>query len=396
MDDNLLPREPTLRVILVHGTFSRGAAWCKEGSTFRTYLRRQLGAESVIEAFEWSGWNLSGSRLLAAKALAHHILEGAQRGHQHILIGHSHGGNVIRYALRQEEILDCVKGVITLATPFLHAHPRNFEKLLNFIVSCLKVVAIILCFVFTYYIFAELLWAAKKHGVPNLAPIVLLPILVGTLLLWGVIFLSWVVPISWVVKRAIPILRSKQIHGLELLNTPPIKGLPILVCKAFADEADLLLNVARLAGEWVFAILSDKILIVVIFLVPLVAGSFLLTAYLVFDTGLVKLTKDALLPIADGVLYLFFGSLLFIPIVILVVLLSLLLFPYLTGLLGYGMNIALETCLLDLRATQKPIDWCPLEEHEVRFPIVFLNLRHSLMHENKGVATMCGRWIKQL
>jgi hypothetical protein len=45
---------------------------------------------------------------------------------QHIVIGHSHGGNIALYALKDQALADKISGVACLSTPFLYATHRDF------------------------------------------------------------------------------------------------------------------------------------------------------------------------------------------------------------------------------------------------------------------------------
>lgn len=48
---------------------------------------------------------------------------------KHIVITHSHGGNVALYALKDRELRSRVGGVVTMATPFILVAPRRLEWL---------------------------------------------------------------------------------------------------------------------------------------------------------------------------------------------------------------------------------------------------------------------------
>ncbi len=135
-----MPR-PLLVVHLIHGTWGRGVLpvileelgrsagpkpvyWFEDGSVFRAELARQLeGHEVEFREFKWSGSNSFGARTFAATAL-HEYLEPEleRKDTRHVLIGHSHAGNVIfemltrMKPLKEEAKID---GVLSLATPYL-------------------------------------------------------------------------------------------------------------------------------------------------------------------------------------------------------------------------------------------------------------------------------------
>src|SRR5581483_3424312 len=112
---------------LVHGTrlggplaWGKNRGWIERGEPIRQVLESVFDG-SLVHPFRWSGWNSVQARSAAAKSLANHI-RGVARDypqHQHVLIGHSHGGSVIFLALQDEEAAANVHGVITMATPFL-------------------------------------------------------------------------------------------------------------------------------------------------------------------------------------------------------------------------------------------------------------------------------------
>jgi hypothetical protein len=87
-------------VTLVHGTFDRHARWTKPDSL--VCRRLQTAVEKLhIAPFDWSGLNSYLGRELAASDLADHIAYVTKRypASRHFLIGHSHGGNLIKWAL---------------------------------------------------------------------------------------------------------------------------------------------------------------------------------------------------------------------------------------------------------------------------------------------------------
>lgn len=43
----------------------------------------------------------------------------------HFIVAHSHGGNVVLYALRDQTVADSVRGVVCLSTPFIHCRERD-------------------------------------------------------------------------------------------------------------------------------------------------------------------------------------------------------------------------------------------------------------------------------
>ena len=129
MDTRSAAAEPAQMLItLLHGTWARGAQWShQENGALREYLRGRFGSNVLFFAPEWSGRNTVSARARGAVVLQEHVLKVATeypRG-QHFVIGHSHGGNVALYALRDPAVAEHVSGIISLATPFLHARRRR-------------------------------------------------------------------------------------------------------------------------------------------------------------------------------------------------------------------------------------------------------------------------------
>lgn len=119
-----------MRIItLIHGTWAREAPWTQEGS--RLVLALQTAdPEARIIRLEWSGGNSHAARLEAAEMLVHHV-RGCRRCHpaaKHYVIAHSHGGNVVRYALSLEDVSADLDGAVCLSTPFIICRRKPESK----------------------------------------------------------------------------------------------------------------------------------------------------------------------------------------------------------------------------------------------------------------------------
>jgi hypothetical protein len=142
-------RDPMTTVItLIHGTWAPYAPWTDADSPISRALESCDLEDPVIVRFVWSGRNRHLARLRAAEALRGHINECEQRfpGCRQILIAHSHGGNVVMYALRDEQVRQRISGVVCLSTPFFVVRPRNLGSsglfpLAAFIVGTLGLLA---------------------------------------------------------------------------------------------------------------------------------------------------------------------------------------------------------------------------------------------------------------
>jgi len=117
--------------VLVHGTFAKRAHWIEPGSTLAGALQAQVPHLRTV-AFNWSGKNSHAERLAAGGELAAELSRICERfpdARVH-LIGHSHGGNVIRYALNNHPCLSRVASTSYLGTPFLV--PTRLENAARF------------------------------------------------------------------------------------------------------------------------------------------------------------------------------------------------------------------------------------------------------------------------
>jgi hypothetical protein len=112
---------PTDVVVLVHGTYQPEAAWTLPGSSLATALRGALPSTAVYR-FRWSGRNSHQARLDAGDALSRALAGLAQvygdRARIHV-VTHSHGGNVLMYALARWSP-GLIESGVCLATPFLY------------------------------------------------------------------------------------------------------------------------------------------------------------------------------------------------------------------------------------------------------------------------------------
>jgi pimeloyl-ACP methyl ester carboxylesterase len=132
------PDTPVL-VVLVHGTFGRGAPWTQPTvSPLCARLRRVLGPTVRFEPFEWSGDNRHADRVDAGRALAGRLedLAAQQPRPRLFVIGHSHGGTVITHALRgRPQLARALDGIVFLSTPFIQVRRRPHAVALTWLVG---------------------------------------------------------------------------------------------------------------------------------------------------------------------------------------------------------------------------------------------------------------------
>jgi hypothetical protein len=121
----------TWHIILVHGTFARNAAWMRPDSELRKHIEAHLPGRVVFHRFRWSGLPSHFERDRAARDLRARLLKcvhNSEAAHHHCVISHSHGGNVVCYALRDApELVDRIDRIIKLSTPFLWVRSSNLS-----------------------------------------------------------------------------------------------------------------------------------------------------------------------------------------------------------------------------------------------------------------------------
>ena len=115
-------------VVLVHGTWGQTTPFAFAQSVFCQRIQDNVHFPLRFLRFEWSGVNSHDERLAAAinlSAFLQQLMTEAPRA-RICLIGHSHGGNVIAYAMRSEEIASRIADVFTIATPFIDVRLRRW------------------------------------------------------------------------------------------------------------------------------------------------------------------------------------------------------------------------------------------------------------------------------
>jgi hypothetical protein len=139
--DGTARRESHHLVVLVHGTWGRGvrpfltdvAAWCADGSEMRRAVQSALGHLTQFVPFAWSGANSASGRMRAAEILRERLQllrDGNPNACIHV-VAHSHGGNVVLYALKKMSEDAKISSFVFLSTPFIHVVPRSLHPLLQ-------------------------------------------------------------------------------------------------------------------------------------------------------------------------------------------------------------------------------------------------------------------------
>lgn len=132
-------------ILVIHGTYAnfkrnseekkQSPKWWKPSSEFCQNLDEALkekGCEArcwnKTEEFNWSSENSEMARRVGGKKLAERLdeLENNRNIRRYHLVAHSHGGNLVRHALRfMKERRNKLGKVIYLGTPFLHFKEKN-------------------------------------------------------------------------------------------------------------------------------------------------------------------------------------------------------------------------------------------------------------------------------
>ena len=215
---------PDLVVTLVHGTWARGifrldpvADWARDDAALATRLREAFGPQTVIRRFAWSGGNRHDARRVAAEALAADLSTaiGLQSDARHVVIAHSHGGNVALMALACEPVLaDRLAGLCCLATPFIVARRRDLG-----VTSVRPLASAVVLLSIALTIGFQQVWLPQLTGWARISGLLigLLPLVLGL--------------ISLVMSR----VTADRL--LEELNVAPSGCLPLLILRSPGDEA---------------------------------------------------------------------------------------------------------------------------------------------------------------
>jgi hypothetical protein len=118
---DLKTQTDSIVVTIVHGTWARDAKWGDEGSPLLNALHKEVTVPIEADKFVWSGDNNHQDRHLAALALYEYCVEAKARNgnKRHVIIAHSHGGNVVQYARSLSKLDQYIDLYVFLGTPFL-------------------------------------------------------------------------------------------------------------------------------------------------------------------------------------------------------------------------------------------------------------------------------------
>jgi hypothetical protein len=226
-------RSPIL-VTLVHGTFDCGARWTKPDSEICRKLSLSVGEHLYVLPFEWSGKNSERARALAVNQLIDHLA--AQQSYfptsPHFLIGHSHGGNIVKQALgHAEKQRNRISGVVTISTPFIRYNRRKTFGALSQIFWVWTVLLAATSFLWTLYILGLLIALIRIPFVP-------LILLVASFLLGPLEYLLIQAHLEKVRKRIEATIKKRQDILLRQTYAPLL--CPFLCISTPTDEVNLI------------------------------------------------------------------------------------------------------------------------------------------------------------
>jgi hypothetical protein len=152
---------------MIHGTFAKNALWTSSESSLCKTLKEKLRGDLVIERFPWSGANRNLDRIEAGKKLAGVLWQNIERypDAAHLVIAHSHGGNIALYALNDAHLQEKLTGIICMNTPFISVTRRDAEQLF----FGLKILSIIAAIVGVAMGFAILAGDSFTHNIKYIA-----------------------------------------------------------------------------------------------------------------------------------------------------------------------------------------------------------------------------------
>ncbi len=133
-------------ITLVHGNRPKANGRLSPGSFLRRQLEERLAGppkgghyegpaegghyeDVTFREFAWTGTNSHTARIEAGHYLALFIRDGhaLHPDAQHVIVAHSHGGNVALYAMRDPDAREIVSGIVTLGTPFIQTKRRDLR-----------------------------------------------------------------------------------------------------------------------------------------------------------------------------------------------------------------------------------------------------------------------------
>jgi hypothetical protein len=243
-------------ITIVHGTWGGRRGWRKKiplwfepNSEFRQELCKALyGMEVTIEVLAWSGSNSVVARYKAAVNLARQISTNLNLypDHRHLVIAHSHGGNIALKAMDIAGSQAFQVRLVTVATPFLQIHSNALFARFRLASLAIYIPPATFCLVYAGY-FAYLCSLGPIPPLPTDFFFVNLMVSLGLLIAFGI-------PAARHARGLIRDLRSKTDRNdyinklVRLTNYKVNRGHYILVLRGVYDEASIALGVGALTA----------------------------------------------------------------------------------------------------------------------------------------------------
>jgi hypothetical protein len=391
-------REPSKLLFIVHGTFAKGAAWATSGSDFCQNLIRELGPQTLIQSFVWSGQNSVSAREQAAVRLRRLLQQSvaAFPGVPHFVIGHSHGGNVALSAAASPDLAGV--HIICLSTPILHAIPRRaltdsknfFELLLS-----IPFLGLLFAWFFVQVEFeAELLaWLYRVTHVRWSLKLIYWPCFFVAVVFS---YLCWQALLSW---------NSSALRAAKTIEVPHPDPDRTLFLRFVGDEASLALTAFQ-ALQYAMNVLIRAILGIF---------SLFVTMYEWAQRRLSLLFAVVYVPIAIGMAFYLYDSkinlwFLFVPflVVILLALLLLLVTPVLAilalligvasiivAIAPFGLRLALASMWIELCVEAVPLGKSNILLLTPSSQSVASGLRHSFCYQEEPAIRAMVEYIER-
>ncbi|MDX2159592.1 MAG: hypothetical protein SFW09_24060 [Hyphomicrobiaceae bacterium] len=175
-------------IVTVHGTFAHDGSgssaqpgtnpadlqWWETGSTFDSDMRELVDAapgagsgKLDVKPFVWRGDNSEIGRRKAGLALLNELKGLEEKGEPYCVVGHSHGGSVVSWALLEgaarKQPLQGLKRWITVGTPFVTLRKETllFQRL-DLIKKVIFVASMMLLAMFFVYLAAEAFTGSER------------------------------------------------------------------------------------------------------------------------------------------------------------------------------------------------------------------------------------------
>jgi hypothetical protein len=251
-------------ITLVHGTFAINAEWTRPGSRLREVVQDRLGGPTNVQfhVFRWGGllgsWINNGHRyrIQAGDQLRSDLLRTLEgnRNAKHFIIAHSHGGNVALYALRDLRLQKAIRGVVCLATPFVHCEARNVESTLR-LYPTVAWTLVAFPVLLPLFGFAAVILARSTQVAARISPGLEEPLIgvIASILSIGAYFIFAKLPSKIVDGFIGPWLREwsprKQRQIVSRLGLPLLSQTPVLCMHVAGDEARRHLGVVGCAYQ---------------------------------------------------------------------------------------------------------------------------------------------------